>query len=75
MSEIEGLSVMWDRESQLYSSWEPNELNYSLLTLLEPDDVNTNTEISFFDLQKKSGWQEGRLWKTMNDLVSMCGEI
>jgi len=31
-------------------------------------------EWDFFLLQKITGWQEGSLWKTMNDLVAFAGE-
>lgn len=75
MSTIEEASRNWDVVAQVHSCWESNEISYELLLPLWEVGEATDKEFNYFTLQRTTGWQEGRLWKSMNDLVSVCGEL
>ena len=64
----------WDMIAQRHHCWEPNTLYCDMVGPLEELRKYPEAEWDFFLLQKITGWQEGSLWKTMNDLVAFAGE-
>ena len=71
---LEEQTRVWDGSAQRYSCWEPNELYVDMVGPLEDMRELPQSEWSFFTLQKITGWQEGTLWKQINELMASMGE-
>lgn len=74
IKQLEESTRRWDLQTQRYGCWEPNQLYSDLVAPLESLREFPEDEWTFFRLQKITGWQEGALWKTINELVASLGE-
>ena len=72
--EMQQHSMGWDRVAQTNHSWEPSTLYKDMVEPLERLREYPESEWDYFLLQRMTGWQEGTLWKSMNDIVAMAGE-